>query len=105
MFLTDDVPWFTFDASECKFRKSVLQPATCSGAAPDHMPIRPAGVHVVPTWRTFCNARTCSMLKHGRLLYRDWNHLNAAGSRVVVAQMLRDPLFARATAGLRRPLR
>jgi len=105
VFLTDDVPWFTFDASECKYRKSVLQPATCSGPVPGGRPIRPAGAHVVPTWRAFCTQTTCSMLKHGKLLYRDWNHLNVDGSRVVVGQMLRDPLFARATAGLRRPLR
>ena len=105
VFLTDDVPWFTFDASECKYRKSVLQPATCSSTAPVDKPVRPAGAHVIPTWRAFCTRTTCSMLRHGQLLYRDWNHLNAAGSRVAVAQMFRDPQFARAIAGLRRPLR
>jgi peptidoglycan/LPS O-acetylase OafA/YrhL len=113
VFVTDDVPWFTFDASECKYRKSVLQPATCSSAPPDDTLPRAAitaaaratGAHVVPTWRALCSPVTCQMIEHGRLIYRDWNHLNADGSKVVVAQMLRDPLFARATAGLRRRLR
>jgi SGNH domain (fused to AT3 domains) len=105
VFITDDVPWFTFDASQCKYRKSVLQPATCTETVPDHTPLRPAGAHVLSTWRAFCDGLTCSMVQHGRLLYRDFNHLNPDGSRYAVAAMLRDPLFARATADLRRPLR
>jgi peptidoglycan/LPS O-acetylase OafA/YrhL len=113
VFVTDDVPWFTFDAAECKYRKSVLQASTCAAAAPDDTSSRTAiadaaratGAHVVTTWPALCTAGRCSMVAHGELLYRDWNHLNVDGSRAVAAQMLRDPAFARATADRRRPRR
>ena len=113
VFLTDDVPWFTVDASQCKYRKSVLQPATCTSASPVYAPsqaalaasARATAARLVPTREALCAGSACSMVEHGRLLYRDFNHLNPDGSRYVVAAMLRDPQFARATAGLRRPLR
>jgi peptidoglycan/LPS O-acetylase OafA/YrhL len=108
LFVTDDVPSFPFDAAACKYRASVLQPTRCSAAAsPPAAAIataaREAGAHLLRTASSLCGARTCGMVRDGRLLYRDWNHLNADGSRYVAAAMLRDPLFARATAGPRRP--
>jgi hypothetical protein len=41
------------------------------------------GVHLIKTAHAFCNARSCSMVRDGKLLYRDDNHLNIAGSRFV----------------------
>jgi peptidoglycan/LPS O-acetylase OafA/YrhL len=110
VFVTDDVPSFPFDAAACKYRTSVLQPSRCSApATPSNVAIataaREAGAHVLHTTDLLCGAQTCGMVKDGRLLYRDWNHLNADGSRYVAEAMLRDPLFARATADPRRPRR
>jgi hypothetical protein len=51
---------------------------------------------LIKTAGAFCNARSCSMVHGGKLLYRDDNHLNIAGSRFVAGLMRADPAFAAA---------
>jgi peptidoglycan/LPS O-acetylase OafA/YrhL len=117
VFVADDGPWFSFDAFACKYRQAVFLPAECTiDARPfwrDHAAIAAAlgtavrgvhGAHVLPIAHALCTARLCSMVEDRRLLFRDSNHFNVAGSRFVAAQMLRDRQFARATAGRRPPL-
>jgi peptidoglycan/LPS O-acetylase OafA/YrhL len=108
VFTTDDVPWFPFDAFDCKYRPAVLSERCtipASQFAPvyeDYFPGIAAAVHAVPgvhlirTAGAFCNHVACSMVEQGKLLYRDDDHLNIAGSRYVAAAMLRDPVFAAA---------
>jgi hypothetical protein len=114
VFVTDDVPAFPFDAFTCKYRKAVFVGAVCHDSLADlrrayttyDAALRSAvasvpGTHLIHTYDQFCSGATCAMTHDGRLLYRDWNHLNVAGSRFVADRMLLDPRFARATAGPR----
>jgi peptidoglycan/LPS O-acetylase OafA/YrhL len=107
IFLTDDVANFGFDAAACKYRKSVIQAGTCTESARRfwseyavYEPVLRAaaaavpGVRIIRTARVLCTAATCTMVHAGRLLYRDFHHLNVDGSRFVAARMLRDPAFA-----------
>lgn len=117
IFVTDDGPWFPVDASACKFREAVLLPTRCSmdarrfwqrhavytaGLETALRGVR--GAHLLRLARAFCSTTTCSMVEDGQLLFRDSNHFNVAGSVFAARQLLRDPRFARATAG-RRPQR
>jgi SGNH domain (fused to AT3 domains) len=58
-----------------------------------------AGAHLIKTAAAFCDARLCSMVHGGKLLYRDEDHLNIAGSRYVARLIRADPMFAAALRG------
>jgi|GEM_PF-4327800 len=45
---------------------------------------------VLPTFNAFCKNEECSMIYGDRILYRDFTHLNSAGSDFVWEIMLRD---------------
>ena len=45
------------------------------------------GVTVYDPWPHFCNATACSPVVHGRLAYRDFDHLNAIGSRLLAPDL------------------
>jgi peptidoglycan/LPS O-acetylase OafA/YrhL len=107
VFVTDDVPFFSFDPFDCKYRKALFLPADCSADIREfhreyaqYYPQLLATVRRVPrvelleTARDFCSATSCAMASHGRLLYRDFNHLNLNGSRFLAGRILRDyPAF------------
>lgn len=40
-------------------------------------------IHVVDLMQTFCQGKTCSMIKNGKMLYGDSQHINRAGAAVV----------------------
>jgi hypothetical protein len=104
VFVTDDVPRFSFDAVACKYRRAPILPfAQCSEdreifdkahatyyaqlkAATDKVP----GVQLLNTAEYFCDAKVCSMNKGSTLLYRDSSHVNNIGSRFLVDRMLTD---------------
>jgi len=44
--------------------------------------------HILNTAHYFCDAKTCDMARNGRLLYRDYNHLNINGSKFLARQIL-----------------
>lgn len=104
VFLADDVPTYPFDASACAFSKAPLIPVTeCEQervrfdsvyASYFRELIEAAdavrGVTLIRTARYLCDEDVCSMTLNGRLLYRDGNHLNNAGSRYVVSRLLHD---------------
>jgi hypothetical protein len=109
VFVTDDVPVFPFDAFGCKYRPALLRPAGCvmpeRTFARDHATYLPQlraavravpGVRLLSTAHWFCTTRTCGMARHGVLLYRDSNHLNADGS-LYLARRLVDRYPAVAT--------
>lgn len=112
VFVTDDVPAFPFDAFECKYRRALFMRPECQmpraqwdAEYEQYYPRIAAtvravpGTHLIKTAGAFCDARVCSMVQDGKLLYRDDDHLNIAGSRFAAAVMLRDPVFAAALAG------
>lgn len=103
VFVTDDVPFFPFDAFECKYRQALLMPTECSTDARQfrreyarYYPELLASVRRVPrarmlnTARYFCDGTTCDMARDGRLLYRDTNHLDINGSRFLAGRILED---------------
>ena len=115
LFVTDDVPFFPFEAFGCKYRKAFFLPARCSMKADmfrrDYSRYYAellATVRQVPrakmlnTARYFCGETVCEMNRDGRVLYRDHSHLNILGSRFVARQILKDyPAFVAATAEAR----
>lgn len=95
--MTDDVPVFPFNAVRCKYRKAPVLPfpecnesraffeATHARYYPDLVAAaeKAPGVQVLNTADYFCDDYICSMNKGNALLYRDANHLNNEGSRLV----------------------
>jgi peptidoglycan/LPS O-acetylase OafA/YrhL len=110
VFVTDDVPSFSFDPFDCKYRKALFLRSDCTTdaaafrdeyerwfprlrTAVQHV----AGVSLLRTTRFFCGPAACSMARGGKLMFRDYNHLNVNGSRFVAERLLRDyPAFAAA---------
>ena len=109
-FVTDDVPYFSFDPFGCKYRKALFLPTDCSMDAQrfhrDYSRFYPAllatvrqvpRAHMLNTSRYFCGETTCDMTRGGKLLFRDRSHLNINGSRFLAKQILNDyPAFAAA---------
>jgi len=101
---------FPFDAFGCKYRPALLRPANCvmparafrSDYATYFPQLRAAvrsvpGVRLLTTAHWFCDTRTCDMARHGLLLYRDSNHLNANGSLYLARRLVeRYPAVAAA---------
>jgi peptidoglycan/LPS O-acetylase OafA/YrhL len=108
IFVTDDLPFFSFDPFECKYRQALFLPTDCSTDAgkfrrdyaryyPELLATvrRVPRAHMLNTARYFCGKSTCDMARNGLLLYRDYDHLNINGSRFVAKRMLDDyPAFA-----------
>lgn len=104
VFVTDDVPWFRFDAVACKYRIAPILPfAKCSESRQrfddDYATYYPAlkstvdaipGVTLLETAQNFCDKYTCRMNLGDSLLFRDSNHLNETGSRFLAGRMLAD---------------
>ena len=107
MFVTDDVPYFSFEPFGCKYRKALFLPTDCSMDAGrfrrEYSRFYPAllatvrqvpQAHMLNTARYFCGETTCDMTRAGLLLYRDRGHLNINGSRYLAARILDDyPAF------------
>ena len=110
IFVTDDVPFFSFDPFECKYRQALFMPTDCSTDTHQfhrdyarYYPELLATVqqvpraHILNTAHYFCGTRTCEMARNGRLLYRDYNHLNINGSKFLARQILDNyPTFVAA---------
>jgi peptidoglycan/LPS O-acetylase OafA/YrhL len=115
IFVTDDVPFFSFDPFECKYRQALFLPTDCSRDArqfqrerlryyPELLATvqRVSRAHMVNTAHYFCGDATCDMARNGQLLYRDYNHLNINGSRFLARQVIDDyPAFDAAVGGAR----
>lgn len=104
VFVTDDVPWFRFDAVACKYRIAPVLPyPKCSENRQrfddDYATYYPSlkstvdsipGVTLLETARNFCDKDTCRMNLGDSLLFRDSNHLNETGSRFLAGRILAD---------------
>ena len=111
VYITDDVPFFPFEAKSCKYSKSpILLIAECSqdiarfeAMYSSYYPELQSAVSAVPgtklllTAQYFCHGETCDMTQDGLLLYRDSNHLNVEGSRYLVRRLLADNFDFRST--------
>jgi hypothetical protein len=109
VYVTDDVPSFPFDANTCKryrwfgWKKCEIgAPVDRQHYASDVTALAQAiagrtDVRMLATRRYFCDDAVCSMIRGGRLLYRDDNHLNLEGSRLIGSEIVtdNDGVFAR----------
>jgi peptidoglycan/LPS O-acetylase OafA/YrhL len=103
VYITDDVPFFSFDPAQCKYSRRFSSKTNCvqDGAIFDHQlqnyyPILKAvaqthtNVRLVDTAKYFCTADVCTMAMSGKIMYRDSNHLNLNGTRYVARKFLED---------------
>ena len=101
VYIVNDVPAFPFRPSRCKYAGRLGVPALCDEAesvlerqlgayAGDLAAVVAAnpGTRLIDTAHMLCTGAICSMAADGKLLYRDWEHLNINGSRVIGAKIV-----------------
>ncbi len=96
VFITDDIPDFSFDPALCKFRGKCTEDAssfmgrynTYERALRDVVDSVP-GVELIRTGEYLCDTQVCKMGDNGKVYYRDRNHLNIPGSQFIGAEMIR----------------
>lgn len=101
VYLSDDVPKFSFDPQRCKFQRPLTQSTKCDepkenldsqrakylAELQDVMRLNPS-VEWIEISSLMCTDSTCAMAREGQLLYRDNNHLNIPGSQFIGAQIV-----------------
>jgi peptidoglycan/LPS O-acetylase OafA/YrhL len=103
VFLSDDIPGFPFDAFGCKYRRAGFLPAKCSISRKSLQQEQSiienrlhslaqgySNVEILKSFKYFCNLSTCTMARESKLLFRDENHLNIAGSLLLGDLLLED---------------
>lgn len=99
--IVDDVPAFPFEATSCAYRVAPAlpwaiceQPRAAVEAARDvyrsgiQAIVAGTGSTYVDPISALCTETRCSMVKDGRVLYADHDHLNLPGSQLVVSAIL-----------------
>jgi len=98
VYLSDDVPDFSFGPELCKY--DFVAPTRCTTPLADftrdrrdyvdglRQATRGTGATVMPTAAAFCDRTRCSMLVGDDLVYRDPNHLNHRGSRLLARTLV-----------------
>jgi peptidoglycan/LPS O-acetylase OafA/YrhL len=103
VWLVDDVPTFSFDPKQCKYKRRFSTKSNCveDGKTIDKgykdifanlktlIRLEPR-VHLLDINGYFCTGNACSMAPEGKLLFRDNNHLNVDGSKYVGKMIARD---------------
>lgn len=103
VYVTDDVPNFTFDPPKCKYERMFSRTSACAESSryfyhqyDTYYPILESVVRksgqakILHTVKYFCDDTLCTMGRNGMLLYRDRNHLNINGSRYVGEMIVKD---------------
>jgi peptidoglycan/LPS O-acetylase OafA/YrhL len=97
VYLTDDTPKFGFDPQRCKFSHPLSGRSNCDEASESYrqvhasyLPIleaaqkaNPRAVSLIRLDDLFCDEQLCRMAIDGHILFRDNNHFNILGSRLV----------------------
>jgi len=90
VYITDDTPKFIFDPRLCKFEgecsqdKKIFDDSYATYSINLELILRKASpLKLIPTSKFLCAQKTCSMTDGRHLLYRDFDHLNINGSRLV----------------------
>lgn len=100
IYLVGDVPTFSFNPDQCKYKRRLGQINSCSEDrlnydsrnltyAPAFDSIRRefSQVTVIDIAEHFCGADSCSMIDAGDLLFRDRDHLNIIGSKYLAGKI------------------
>ena len=104
VYLTDDLPAFSFMPDRCKYvgrlglKNKCIEPDRFANAA--YLPIFQSlaknnysdKFKLIKTYEFFCKQGFCSMTKDGFVLFRDEHHLNVAGSELL-ARTIADQIF------------
>ncbi len=102
VYVSDDAPAFPFDAHTCKryrwfgwkrcevdsdteLKRNGSELAALSKAIEGRTDVRMLAIR-----RYFCDNAICSMIKNGRILYRDDHHINIEGSLMVGRKLVED---------------
>jgi peptidoglycan/LPS O-acetylase OafA/YrhL len=93
VYVTDDVPSFSFPAKQCKYETNWIHTNKCVEDKEvflqqyrKYLPIlelvkERTNVQILKTAGYFCNEKFCSMEREGSILYSDADHLSINGSR------------------------
>jgi peptidoglycan/LPS O-acetylase OafA/YrhL len=103
VYITDDVPRFSFDPAACKYLRRFNTENICKEDSEnfhsDYLDYYPtlkliekenSNVRVLNTAKYFCGEGFCNMAKNGVLFYRDRNHLNINGSKFVGKRIVEE---------------
>jgi hypothetical protein len=102
VYISDDVPTFKFTPEICKGRwlstkipnceeKIQMNTESSSGlVALRNIVSKDPRIKLLTTRKYLCSENACSMVKDGKLLYRDTHHLNINGSKYVGRRIVED---------------
>jgi hypothetical protein len=103
VYITDDVPNFSFDPAQCKYSRRFSSKSNCvqdraffDRQLQNYYPILQsvakthANVRLMDTAKYFCSSEVCTMAMGGKILYRDNSHLNLNGTRYLARKFLED---------------
>jgi peptidoglycan/LPS O-acetylase OafA/YrhL len=97
VYLTDDTPKFGFDPQRCKFSHPLSGRSNCDESSASYRQVlasyvsileaaqnaNPHDVSLIRLDDLVCDAQVCRMAMDGQILFRDNNHFNIPGSRMV----------------------
>ncbi|HIF50708.1 MAG TPA: hypothetical protein EYQ42_04110 [Thiotrichaceae bacterium] len=100
VYITDDVPKFSFNPKKCKYADTIFNEDSCEESSryfyrkhQDYISILESvvknrtNVKLLKTSQYFCDDKNCNMAKDGILLYRDRTHLSINGSKYVAQRI------------------
>jgi peptidoglycan/LPS O-acetylase OafA/YrhL len=98
VYVTDDIPVFAIDPAVCQFYGECLDTEPYAAYFDDHSYLELiAAIKFVPnvtlieTYKYFCEREDiCSMRDARKVLYRDSNHLNVDGSRMIGRRIVQE---------------
>jgi hypothetical protein len=103
VYVTDDVPNFTFDPYQCKYAGRLGQTNNCSQdarltngelrvfrSALRSVAAKTGAVEIISMAGLLCDETQCRMALNGVLLFRDFHHLNLDGSKFIGRLVARD---------------
>ncbi len=111
VFLTDDTPKFGFDPQRCKFSHPLSGRSHCEESADAYRQVHASyfslleqvqnkqnNVHLIRLDDLFCVDEICQMARHTTIYFRDTNHVNILGSKLMGARVAEglsrhDPVF------------
>jgi hypothetical protein len=97
VYLTDDVPTFPFEPEKCQGKRWLATKQPICGMDANNLVLQSQAympqltvvakqrhdVRIIPIGKYFCDQDVCSMTQGDKILYRDNNHLNINGRRLV----------------------
>jgi peptidoglycan/LPS O-acetylase OafA/YrhL len=103
VYITDDVPKFSFSPKKCKYADSIFHKDSCEENSNyfykkyrDYISILEAvvknrtNVKLLKTSKYFCDEKNCTMAKDGLLHYRDNTHLSINGSKYLAKSIIAE---------------